>query len=38
MLEPPVPDAVVRVGAIGPVIGVHTGPRVMGIAWIDRQE
>ena len=38
MLEPAVPDAEVTVGIIGPVIGVHTGPRVMGIAWIDRQE
>jgi len=38
MLEPVVPDAEVTVGSIGPVIGVHTGPRVMGIAWIDRQE
>jgi DegV family protein with EDD domain len=38
MLEPAVPDAEVTVGTIGPVIGVHTGPRVMGIAWIDRQE
>jgi DegV family protein with EDD domain len=38
MLEPAVPDAEVTVGTIGPVIGVHTGPRVIGIAWIDRQE
>ena len=38
MLEPVVPDAEVTVGTIGPVIGVHTGPRVMGIAWIDRPE
>jgi DegV family protein with EDD domain len=38
LLEPTVPDAEVTVGSIGPVIGVHTGPRVMGIAWIDRQE
>jgi DegV family protein with EDD domain len=38
LLEPVVPDAEVTVGTIGPVIGVHTGPRVMGIAWIDRQE
>jgi DegV family protein with EDD domain len=36
MLAPAVPDAEVTVGKIGPVIGVHTGPRVMGIAWIDR--
>jgi len=38
MLQPLVPDAEVTVGTIGPVIGVHTGPRVMGIAWIDREE
>ena len=38
MLEPVVPDAEVIVGTIGPVIGVHTGPRVIGIAWIDRQD
>ena len=38
MLAPVVPDAEVTVGTIGPVIGVHTGPRVMGIAWIDRRE
>jgi DegV family protein with EDD domain len=38
LLEPAVPNAEVIVGTIGPVIGVHTGPRVMGIAWIDRQE
>jgi DegV family protein with EDD domain len=37
MLEPKVPDAEVTVGTIGPVIGVHTGPRVMGIAWIDKE-
>lgn len=38
MLEPVVPDAEVVVGRIGPVVGVHTGPRLMGIAWIDRPE
>ena len=38
MLAPLVPDAEVTVGTIGPVIGVHTGPRVIGIAWINRQE
>jgi DegV family protein with EDD domain len=38
MLEPIVPDAEVVVGIIGPVVGVHTGPRVVGIAWIDRPE
>ena len=38
MLEPVVPDAEVVVGAIGPVVGVHTGPRVIGVAWIERPE
>ena len=38
MLAPVVPDAEITVGIIGPVIGVHTGPRLMGIAWIDKQE
>ena len=33
-LEPKVPGAEVVVGAIGPVIGVHTGPRVLGVAYI----
>ncbi len=28
-------DAEIIVGDIGPVIGVHTGPRVLGVAWID---
>jgi DegV family protein with EDD domain len=35
MLQPRVPDAEIVVGHIGPVIGVHTGPRVLGIAWIE---
>jgi DegV family protein with EDD domain len=38
MVEPKVPGAEVLVGKIGPVIGVHTGPRVIGIAWINRPE
>ena len=36
MMEPKVPDAEVMVGTIGPVIGVHTGPRVIGIAFVER--
>jgi DegV family protein with EDD domain len=36
LLEPKVPDAEVVVGTIGPVVGVHTGPRVIGIAYIER--
>jgi len=35
-LKPKVPGAEVVVGAIGPVIGVHTGPRVLGVAYIAR--
>jgi DegV family protein with EDD domain len=34
-LRPRVPDAEIVVGQIGPVIGVHTGPRVIGAAWIE---
>jgi DegV family protein with EDD domain len=36
LMEPKVPDAEVMVGTIGPVIGVHTGPRVIGIAFVER--
>jgi DegV family protein with EDD domain len=25
----------IRVGHIGPVIGAHGGPRVMGVTWVD---
>ncbi len=35
-LEPKVPGAEVVIGTIGPVVGVHTGPRVIGIAYIER--
>jgi DegV family protein with EDD domain len=35
LLRPRVPEAEIVVGHIGPVIGVHTGPRVVGIAWIE---
>jgi DegV family protein with EDD domain len=38
MLEPVVPGAEVVVGSIGPVVGVHTGPRVIGVTWIQRPE
>jgi DegV family protein with EDD domain len=37
-LEPKVPGAEVVVGTIGPVVGVHTGPRVIGIAYIERPD
>jgi DegV family protein with EDD domain len=36
LVEPKVPDAEVVVGTIGPVIGVHTGPRLIGVAFIHR--
>ena len=36
LLEPKVPGAEVTVGTIGPVIGVHVGPRTMGIGFIHR--
>ena len=36
LLEPKVPDAEVIVGVIGPVVGVHTGPRVIGVSYIER--
>jgi DegV family protein with EDD domain len=36
-LRPLVPDAEMVVGVIGPVVGVHTGPRVLGVAWIERE-
>lgn len=38
MMEPKVPDAEVVVGTIGPVVGVHTGPRVIGIAFVERSD
>ena len=38
MLRPGLPEANVVVGTIGPVIGVHTGPRVLGVAWIQSSE
>ncbi len=37
MLAPVVPDAELVVGRIGPVIGVHTGPRTTGVTWIERR-
>jgi DegV family protein with EDD domain len=38
MMEPKIPDAEVVVGTIGPVVGVHTGPRVIGIAFVERPD
>jgi len=34
LLEPIVPRDQIRVGVIGPVIGTHGGPRVMGVTWV----
>jgi DegV family protein with EDD domain len=34
LLEPLYPREQIRVGHIGPVIGTHGGPRVMGVTWV----
>jgi DegV family protein with EDD domain len=33
MLEPVVPSGEIVVGTIGPVVGVHCGPGVIGVSW-----
>lgn len=38
MLEPIVSADEITVGKIGPVIGVHGGPGLIGITWIERRE
>jgi DegV family protein with EDD domain len=35
-LRPKVPGAEIVVGHIGPVVGVHVGPRAVGLTWIER--
>jgi DegV family protein with EDD domain len=35
MLSERYPRDEIRVGLIGPVIGAHGGPRVMGVTWVD---
>jgi DegV family protein with EDD domain len=35
MARAAVPDTPITVGIIGPVVGVHTGPRTMGVGWIE---
>jgi DegV family protein with EDD domain len=35
MLEPVVPGVDITVGVIGPVVGVHSGPRTIGITWTE---
>ena len=36
-LRPMVPGAEIAVGHIGPVVGVHVGPRAVGLTWIERE-
>jgi DegV family protein with EDD domain len=36
LVRPKVPGAEIVVGRIGPVVGVHVGPRAIGMAWIER--
>lgn len=36
MLAPIVPAGEIVVGDIGPVVGVHMGPRVIGASWIEK--
>jgi DegV family protein with EDD domain len=35
LLSDRIPREQIRVGHIGPVIGTHGGPRVMGVTWVD---
>lgn len=35
LLAPSVPREEIEVGVIGPVIGAHTGPRTIGVGWVD---
>ena len=35
LLAPHHPSDTIRVGHIGPVIGTHGGPRVMGVTWLE---
>jgi DegV family protein with EDD domain len=36
LLAPLYPRDQIRVGHIGPVIGTHGGPRVMGVTWLEK--
>ena len=36
LIEPAVPRTDVLVAQISPVVGVHTGPRVIGVVWVER--
>jgi DegV family protein with EDD domain len=37
-LAPMYPREAIEVGAIGPVIGTHCGPRTIGVGWVDSTE
>ncbi|HEY7439821.1 MAG TPA: DegV family protein [Acidimicrobiia bacterium] len=37
-LAPIYPRDAIEVGAIGPVIGTHCGPRTIGVGWVDSTE
>jgi DegV family protein with EDD domain len=37
LVQAKAPDAEIVVGHIGPVVGVHVGPRAIGLAWIERE-
>ncbi len=37
MVEPLAPREELLVGLIGPVVGVHTGPGVIGLVWYEKQ-
>lgn len=36
LVAPPAEGIEVLIGNIGPVVGVHTGPRVIGVTWIEK--
>jgi DegV family protein with EDD domain len=37
LVRPKVPGAEIVGGHIGPVVGVHVGPRAVGLTWIERE-
>jgi DegV family protein with EDD domain len=37
LVQPKISGADIVVGHIGPVVGVHVGPRAIGLAWIERE-
>ena len=36
MLQEKIGDVAIDVGTIGPVVGVHAGPRTLGAVWVER--